>query len=93
VLDLDMPADGPIGIHVVEDHYRPEELLGAGAFARPAHLAPDVSAGSDRAVLRYSVAAFADPRHGFVPPTPGPAAADSTAPATPEPVATPGSDP
>jgi hypothetical protein len=67
VLELDMPADGPIGLHVIERHYRPEELLGPGSFARPAHLVPDVSAGSDQAIFRYSVAAFADPRHGFMP--------------------------
>ena len=91
VLELDMPADGPIGVHVIEDHFRPEELLGAGTFARPEHLAPDVSAASDRAIFRYSVAAFADPRHAFVPapaadpdaPSAPPSAADSVAPAPP----------
>lgn len=76
VLELDMPADAPIAVHVVESHYRPEELLGPGSFARPDELAPDVSAGSDRAVLRYSVAAFADPRHAFMP-----APSDSVGPA------------
>ena len=79
VLDLDMPAESPIGVHVIEDHYRPEELLGRGTFARPDHLAPDVSAGSDRAIFRYSVAAFADPRHAFMPT----AAADSSAAGAP----------
>ena len=89
VLELDMPADAPIAVHVLETLFRPEELLGAGAFARPDRLAPDVAAGSDRAVLRYSVAAFADPRHAFMPaagdpasPDPGDAAAASDSAAT-----------
>jgi len=77
VLELDMPADDPIGLHVVEAHLRPASILGAGAFARPASLAPDVSTGSDRAVFRYSIAAFADPRHALAPTS----------------VATPGRDP
>jgi hypothetical protein len=67
VLELDMPADEPIGVHILEQHLRPAELLGAGRFERPAALAPDVSTGSDRAIFRYSIAAFADPRHAFVP--------------------------
>jgi hypothetical protein len=67
VLKLDMGPDEPIGVHVIEELLRPEEVLGAGAFARPAHLAPDVSTGSDRALFRFSVAAFADPRHARMP--------------------------
>jgi hypothetical protein len=67
VVELDMPASEPIGVHVLEDHLRPRELLGADAFSRPAHLAPDVEARSDRAVFRYSISAFADPRHAFMP--------------------------
>ncbi len=66
VVEVDMPAAEPIGVHVVEDLWRPEQLLGAGAFARPPHLAPDTQSSSDRAILRTSLAAFADPRHGFM---------------------------
>jgi hypothetical protein len=70
VLELDMPREEPIGVHVVEHLHRPQELLGR-AFDRPATLAPDVKAGSDRALFRFSIAAFADPRHAFVPAGPG----------------------
>jgi hypothetical protein len=49
------------------------------AFERPVDLAPDVNAMSDRAVFAYSVAAYADPRHAFMPgaaaPAPGAAGA------------------
>jgi hypothetical protein len=69
VLELDMPAGEAIGLHVVEGHLRPALILGAGAFARPASLAPDVSTGSDRALFRYSVAAWADPRQAQAPPS------------------------
>ncbi len=67
VVDLEMPADDPIGLRVVEQLLRPGELVGPQAFARPPDLAPDVNAMSDRALLGYSVSAFADPRHAFVP--------------------------
>jgi len=67
VLELRMPADAPIGLHVVEHFLRPRELLGADPFERPADLAPDVNAMSDRAVFRYSVAAYADPPRAVVP--------------------------
>jgi hypothetical protein len=80
VLELDMPADEPIGAHVVEDLLRPEELLGEGAFQRPPHLAPDVEARSDRALFRYSLAAFADPRHAFMPAPNGGAGPDGVSP-------------
>jgi hypothetical protein len=66
VLELDMPPSEPIGVHVVEHLLRPQELLGR-AFDRPDDLAPDVRAGSDRALFRYSIATFADPRHSPVP--------------------------
>jgi hypothetical protein len=66
VVELDMPAAEPIAVHLLEDHLRPRELLGADAFSRPPHLAPDVEAVSDRAIFRYSIAAFADPRHAFM---------------------------
>ena len=74
VLELEMAADEPIGLHVVEHLLRPEELLGAGAFARPPRLAADITRLSDRAMFRYSVAAFVDPRHAILPP-PGPGGA------------------
>lgn len=63
VLELTMPAGSPIDVHVVEHLLRPEELLGQDAFRRPPELAPDVTRLSDRAMFRYSVAAFADPQH------------------------------
>ncbi|MDA0327873.1 MAG: M28 family peptidase [Gemmatimonadetes bacterium] len=71
MLELTMPATEPIGIQIVEHLLRPGELLGDGSFQRPAGLSPDVSWMSDRAMFLYSVAAFADPRHGFIPPTGG----------------------
>jgi hypothetical protein len=67
VLELRMPATEPIELHVIEHLLRPRELIGAIPFERPAELAPDVNAMSDRAVFRYSVAAYADPRHAFMP--------------------------
>lgn len=67
VLELGAPVDEPIGLHVVEHLLRPEELLGVTPFERPPDLAPDVSTMSDRALLRFSVAAFADPRHSLFP--------------------------
>jgi hypothetical protein len=66
VLELEMPADAPIGLHVIEHLLRPEELLGVDAFARPPGLAPDITRMSDRAMFRYSVGAFVDPRHALV---------------------------
>jgi hypothetical protein len=69
LLDLTMPAAEPIGVHVIEHLLRPEELLGEEAFERPTDLAPNVNRMSDRAMLRYSVAAFVDPRHAFIGPT------------------------
>jgi hypothetical protein len=67
VLELRMPADEAIGIHVLEHLVRPWELTGPEPFRRPADLMPDVNAMSDRAVFRYSVAAYADPRHAIMP--------------------------
>lgn len=67
-LELTMPADEPIGVTVIEHLLRPEELLGEEPFTRPAELAPDITQRSDRAVFRFSVAAFADPRHAFLRP-------------------------
>jgi hypothetical protein len=80
VLELRMPADEPIGMHVVEHHLRPRELVGPAPFERPDDLMPDVSAMSDRAVFRYSVAAYADPRHAFMPGAPGAATPVRAAP-------------
>jgi hypothetical protein len=68
-LELAMPAADPIGLTVIEHLLRPKELLGAEPFERPANLAPDITRRSDRAVFRFSVAAFADPRHAFMRPT------------------------
>jgi hypothetical protein len=87
VVTLELPADAPIGLHIVEHLLRPEELLGAESFRRPATLAPNIARMSDRAMFRYSVAAFADPRHAIVlpaatgsgPTTPGSAVPDTAA--------------
>jgi len=82
VLELRMPADEPIGIHVLEHLVRPWELTGPEPFRRPADLMPDVNAMSDRAVFRYAVGAYADPRHAVMPEAiVGPAATDSVPPA------------
>ena len=83
VLELEMPADEPIGLHIIEHLLRPEELLGSDAFRRPPDLAPDITRMSDRAMFRYSVGAFVDPRHaimlpGTSPGLVGPAASPST---------------
>jgi hypothetical protein len=67
VLELQMPAQDPIGLYVIEHLMRPSDLLGPDPFERPEDLAPDVNAMSDRAVFSYSVAAYADPRHAFMP--------------------------
>ena len=78
VLEIEMPADEPIGLHIIEHLLRPEELLGPDAFRRPPDLAPDITRLSDRAMFRFSVGAFADPRHAIMLPGasrgfPGPA--------------------
>lgn len=89
VLDLTMPPASPIDVHVVEHLLRPEELLGRDAFRRPPELAPDIERLSDRALFRYSVAAFADPRfpdRGLDRPDP---AADSASAAEPDSSAAP----
>jgi hypothetical protein len=57
-LDFLLPPEAPLDLHVVEHLLRPEELVGPDVFRRPAVLAPDVSTGSDRAMLRYDVAAL-----------------------------------
>ena len=66
VLDLEMPAEEPIGLHIIEHLLRPEELLGPDAFRRPPDLAPDITRLSDRAMFRYSVGTFVDPRHAIM---------------------------
>jgi hypothetical protein len=68
VLELEMGAQDPIGLHVIEHLLRPEELLGPRAFVRPPRLAPDITHMSDRAMFRYSVAVFVDPRHAIMMP-------------------------
>jgi len=79
-LELEMPSTQPIGLHVIEHLLRPEELLGASTFERPPELAPDITRLSDRAMFRYSVGAFADPRFDLTPPaTPAATPAADTA--------------
>lgn len=80
VLELEMGAQDPIGIHVIEHLLRPEELLGPGAFVRPPRLAPDITRMSDRAMFRYSVAVFVDPRYAIRMPA---AAGTAPSPAAP----------
>jgi len=71
VLELRMPSDAPIGVHVVEHLLRADEIVGEGRFDRPGRLAANVNWMSDRAMFRFSVAELADPRHAIVPaPTP-----------------------
>ena len=65
-LSLRMPAGSPIGVHVVEHLLRPDEIVGEGRFDRPGRLAPNVNWMSDRAMIRFSVAAFADPQHAML---------------------------
>ena len=65
-LSLRMPAGSPIGVHVVEHLLRPDEIVGEGRFDRPGRLAPNVNWMSDRAMIRFSVAAFADPQHAMI---------------------------
>ncbi len=59
VLDFLLAPDAPFGLNVVEHLLRPAEIVGPEVFVRPPELAPDVSAASDRAVLRYDVATLA----------------------------------
>ncbi len=68
VLELTMPPTEPIGLHVLEHLFRPEEIVGPDVFARPADLAPNTNWMSDRAMFSYSIAAFIDPRHAIVAP-------------------------
>jgi hypothetical protein len=68
-LDVLTRTDAPVGLHVIEHLLRPEEIVVADVFRRPPGLAPDVSARSDRAVFRSSLAALLTP-----------AVADSTSP-------------
>jgi hypothetical protein len=56
VLDFAIPPEATFELHVVEHLLRPDELVGPGVFGRPPELAPDLTSGSDRAVLRYDVA-------------------------------------
>jgi hypothetical protein len=55
-LDLTARAGEPLGLHMVEHLLRPEEIVVADVFRRPPGLAPDVSAQSDRALFRSSLA-------------------------------------
>ena len=65
-LGLKMPAGKPIDMHVIEHLLRPQEITGEERFERPQHLAPNVNWMSDRAMFRFSVAAFADPQYAIV---------------------------
>jgi hypothetical protein len=85
VLELEMPAGQPIGLHVIEHLLRPEELVGAAAFERPPNLAPDVTRMSDRAMFRYSVGAFADPRHAIELPEAAPSTGRGPSEGAPDP--------
>lgn len=64
-LELEAGANDPIDLAIVEHLLRPWELVGDEAFERPAELALNVNRMSDRALLRYSVADFADPQHAI----------------------------
>ncbi len=66
VLGLKMPAGKPIDMQVIEHLLRPQEITGEERFERPRHLAPNVNWMSDRAMFRFSVAAFADPQYAIV---------------------------
>jgi hypothetical protein len=68
LLELSMPPESPIGVHVVEHLLRPGEVVGPRRFERPTHLAANVRRMSDRAMFRFSVAELADPRHAIVAP-------------------------
>jgi hypothetical protein len=54
-LDVTTRAGAPIGLSVVEQLLRPEEVVVADVFRRPPQLAPDVRARSDRALFRSSL--------------------------------------
>ena len=71
-LGLRMPSDQPIGVHVIEHLLRPHEVVGEGRFDRPQYLAPNVNWMSDRAMFRFSIAAFADPKYAIVDVAPPP---------------------
>jgi hypothetical protein len=63
LLDLEVPAERQVAFVVVEHHLRPEDLPGVGTvpFMREPHLAPNVRALSDRALLRTVVGGEAAP--------------------------------
>jgi hypothetical protein len=54
-LTLEMPEGADVELNVIEHLLRPEELLGADAFARPSTLAPNINRMSDRAMLLSSI--------------------------------------
>jgi hypothetical protein len=60
-LDVTTRAGGQIGLHVVEQLLRPEEVVVADVFRRPPQLAPDVRARSDRALFRSSLETLLTP--------------------------------
>jgi hypothetical protein len=72
MLDLALPADEPLDLHIVEHLLRPQEIRGLDrVFRRPPELAPDVSAGSDRAIFRSSLSALLEALPDSLPaPTP-----------------------
>ncbi len=49
---VELPAGAELDLALVEHLLRPAELLGPEPFQRPAHLAPDITRHSDRAMLR-----------------------------------------
>ena len=93
VLEVEGPAQDPIELTVVEHLLRPEEILGEEAFTRPADLAPDEPAMSDRAMFRFSIASFADPRHGVMLPGDSTETPPPDSPATDTTAAAPDAEP
>ena len=57
LLELEVPENETLELSIVEHTFRPQEILGAGVFERPAALAPDITRLSDRAMLLTRFAA------------------------------------
>jgi hypothetical protein len=62
LFELHFTADGPVSLDVIEQHLRPQALLGDEFFVRNATVIPDASTGSDRVIQRSAVRLTPPPR-------------------------------
>jgi hypothetical protein len=83
-LTLEMPEGANVELNVIEHLLRPEELLGADAFARPSTLAPNINRMSDRAMLLSSIRPDGEEPEQALVPSETEAREESTAAETPD---------